>query len=67
MSDIFLLVVLGVMILSIASDAFRVYQFKKYIDIQKVILAEMGIKNKELKEIGIRLQMLSDITEDNHV
>lgn len=67
MSDALLLVVLGVMILSIASDAFRIYQFKKYIAIQKKLLIEMDNKNKELKEIGIRLQMLSDITEDNHV
>lgn len=67
MSDIFLLIVLGVMILSIASDAFRIYQFKKYIKVQKDILIEMENKNKELKEIGIRLQMLSDITESNNV
>ena len=64
MSDIFLLVVLGVMILSIASDAFRIYQFKKYIEIQKQLLIEMENKNKELKEIGIRLQKLQEITGD---
>ena len=64
MSDIFLLVVLCVMILSIASDAFRIYQFKKYIEIQKQLLIEMDNKNKELKEIGIRLQKLQEITGD---
>ena len=64
MSDIFLLVVLGVMIVSIASDAFRIYQFKKYIEIQKKLLIEMDNKNKELKEIGIRLQKLQEITGD---
>ncbi len=67
MSDIILRSVFGILILSVFSDYYRIYQFKKYIDIQKVILSEMEIKNKELKEIGIRLQMLSDITEDNHV
>lgn len=64
MSDIFLLVVLGVMIVSIGSDAFRIYQFKKYIEIQKQLLIEMDNKNKELKEIGIRLQKLQEITGD---
>lgn len=61
---IYSLAVFALMILSIASDAFRIYQFKKYIETQKEILKEMELKNKELKEIGIRLQMLQEVTGD---
>ncbi len=64
MNDIFFMIDLGFAIVSILSDSYRIYQFKKYIQTQKEILFEMENKNKELKEIGIRLQMLQEITGD---
>jgi hypothetical protein len=47
----------------ILSQFYRVYQFRIYIEQNKVLLAEMSAKNKQLLEIVYLLNKLEEITE----
>jgi len=47
----------------IISQFYRVNQFRHYIEQNKILIAEMRAKNKELKEIEIRLQRLEEVSE----
>lgn len=63
MSDIYLLATLGILVLSIFVDIFRVNQFRKYIQQNKIILAEMVKKNSESRDIMIQLKKIEEINE----
>lgn len=63
MSDIYLLATLSILVLSIFVDIFRVNQFRKYIQQNKIILAEMVKKNSELRDIMIQLKKIEEINE----
>lgn len=60
MIDYILLASLWLLILS---QFYRVIQFRLYIEKNKILIAEMKAKNKELKEIEIRLQRLEEVSE----
>jgi len=47
----------------IISQFYRVNQFRHHIEQNKILIAEMRAKNKELKEIAIRLQRLEEVSE----
>lgn len=70
MSDILLLVTLGIMCLGIAIDIYRVKQYREYIFKQevvlqqnKIILADMRKKQKEIQELCILFERLNEINE----
>lgn len=63
MIDIYLLATLSILVLSIFVDIFRVNQFRKYIQQNKIILAEMVKKNSELRDIMIQLKKIEEINE----
>lgn len=60
MIDYILLASLWILILS---QFYRVNQFILHIEQNKILIAEMRAKNKELKEIAIRLQRLEEVSE----
>lgn len=63
MSDILLLVTLGIMVISILVDFYRVWQFKQYLKQNKTILSEMEFKRKQIQELTIRMERISEINE----
>jgi hypothetical protein len=63
MSDILLLVTLGVMTIAIFFDMYRVWQFNKYLKQNKKILAEMEAKRKEIYELSILFNRIEEINE----
>ena len=74
MSDTLLLLTLGVMCIGIAIDIYRVKQYNDYIrkqeivlDQNKIILADMHKKRKEIQELCILFERLNEINETiNH-
>ena len=74
MSDTLLLLTLGVMCIGIAIDIYRVKQYNDYIRKQeivleqnKIILADMHKKRKEIQELCILFERLNEINETiNH-
>lgn len=63
MSDILLLATLGVMCIGIAIDIYRVKQIKGYVEQNKIILADMRKKRKEIQELCILFERLNEISE----
>ena len=70
MSDLLLLLTLGVMCIGIAIDIYRVKQYNDYIRKQelvleqnKIILADMHKKRKEIQELCILFERLNEINE----
>lgn len=63
MSDILLLFTLGIMVISILVDFYRVWQFKQYLKQNKTILSEMEFKRKQIQELAIRMERISEINE----
>lgn len=63
MSDILLLATLGVMCIGIAIDIYRVKQIKSYVEQNKIILADMHKKRKEIQELCILFERLNEISK----
>lgn len=63
MSDTLLLLTLGVMCISIAIDIYRVKQMSRYVEQNKIILADMHKKRKEIQELCILFERLNEINE----
>lgn len=63
MSDILLLATLGIMTVAIFFDMYRVWQFSKYIAQNKKILAEMEAKRKQIYELSILFDRITEINE----
>ena len=63
MNDTLLLVTLGIMTLAIFFDIYRVLQFRKYLEQNKKILIEMELKRKQIFELSIVLDRITDRNE----
>lgn len=63
MNDTLLLVTLGIMTLAIFFDIYRVLQFRKYLEQNKKILIEMELKRKQIFELSILFDRITEINE----
>ena len=63
MSDNLFIIALVLLAVSICFDIWRVNQFKKYLEQNKIILSQMTLKVAQLREISIVLKRIEEINE----
>ena len=63
MSDNLCIITLVLLAVSICFDIWRVNQFKKYLEQNKIILSQMTLKIAQLREISIVLKRIEEINE----
>lgn len=63
MSEYLLLTTLFVMVIAICVDFYRVFQFKNYIEQNKIILQQMTLKIKQLRDVSIKLEHIQEMQE----
>ena len=61
--DVSFLIIVGLLIANLLTDFWRVWMFKRYLQETKQLINVMDYKNKELREIAIKIERFYEVVE----
>ena len=61
--DVSFLIIVGLLVANLLTDFWRVWMFKRYLQETKQLINVMDYKNKELREIAIKIQRFYEVVE----
>jgi len=61
--DVSFLIIVGLLLANLLTDFWRVWVFKRYLQETKKLIEIMDYKNKELREIAIKIERFYEVVE----
>ena len=61
--DVSFLIIVGLLVANLLTDFWRVWMFKRYLQETKQLINVMDYKNKELREIAIKIERFYEVVE----